>query len=55
MITHPDKILYPDMGLTKKDLVAYYAEVSPWMLPHVINRPLSLVRCPEGEGGDGNP
>jgi bifunctional non-homologous end joining protein LigD len=50
-LTHPAKILYPDMGLTKQDLVSYYAEVSPWMLPHVLNRPLSLVRCPDGEGG----
>jgi bifunctional non-homologous end joining protein LigD len=50
-LTHPAKILYPDMGITKQDLVTYYAEVSPWMLPHVLNRPLSLVRCPEGEGG----
>jgi bifunctional non-homologous end joining protein LigD len=50
-LTHPDRVLYPDVGLTKKDLVTYYAEVSEWMLPHVIDRPLSLVRCPEGQTG----
>ena len=50
-LTHPDRVLFPDVGLTKKDLVTYYAEVGEWMLPHVVNRPLSLVRCPEGQAG----
>jgi bifunctional non-homologous end joining protein LigD len=50
-LTHPDRILYPDLGLTKRDLVQYYAAVSERMLPHVLNRPVSLVRCPDGQGG----
>jgi bifunctional non-homologous end joining protein LigD len=47
-LSHPDKILYPDQGLTKKDLAEYYAQISRWMLPELSNRPLSLFRCPEG-------
>ncbi len=50
-LTHPERVVFPDVGLTKQDLVAYYAEVAPWMLPHVIDRPLSILRCPEGQGG----
>ncbi len=50
-LTHPQRVVYPDRNLTKQDLVSYYAEVSEWMLPHVVNRPLSLVRCPEGQTG----
>jgi bifunctional non-homologous end joining protein LigD len=41
-------VLYPDIGLTKLDLAHYYEEVAPAMLPYVLNRPVSLVRCPEG-------
>jgi bifunctional non-homologous end joining protein LigD len=48
-LTHPDKVLYPDRGLTKLDLAQYYWRVAEWMLPHVANRPLVLVRCPEGQ------
>lgn len=47
MITHPEKILYPEDRITKKELLAYYEAVSDTMLPYIINRPLSLVRCPE--------
>jgi bifunctional non-homologous end joining protein LigD len=39
------------MGIAKRDLVEYYAQISEWILPHIVNRPLSLVRCPEGQGG----
>jgi bifunctional non-homologous end joining protein LigD len=49
-VTHPDRVLYPDQGLTKRDLLLYYARVARWMLPHVTERPLMLVRCPEGAG-----
>jgi bifunctional non-homologous end joining protein LigD len=49
-ITHPDRILFPDQGITKRELMLYYARVAHWMLPHVIERPLMLVRCPEGAG-----
>jgi len=47
-LTHPDKVLYPDMGLTKRDLVDYYRAVEKLILPHVTERLVSLVRCPEG-------
>jgi bifunctional non-homologous end joining protein LigD len=47
-LSHPDKVLYPDLGLTKRDLADYYELVSDLMLPHVVNRPLTLLRCPEG-------
>jgi bifunctional non-homologous end joining protein LigD len=47
-LTSPDKVLYPDLGLTKLDLANYYKAVAPFMLPYVVNRPISLVRCPEG-------
>jgi len=48
--THPDRVLYPREGITKQELAEYYAAVSPWMIPHVANRPLTLVRCPQGIG-----
>jgi bifunctional non-homologous end joining protein LigD len=47
-LTNPDKVLYPDIGLTKAALAAYYDQVAEWMLPHLRGRPLTLVRCPEG-------
>jgi bifunctional non-homologous end joining protein LigD len=47
-LTHPQKILDPETNLTKQQLADYYWAVAPLMLPHVANRPLSLVRCPEG-------
>ncbi|HEV3008344.1 MAG TPA: DNA ligase D, partial [Burkholderiales bacterium] len=47
-ITHPDRLIWPSLEITKADLARYYAEVSDWMLPHVANRPLTLVRCPDG-------
>lgn len=49
-LTNPERIVYPSEGITKRDLVEYYAEVGPWILPQVENRPLSVLRCPEGEG-----
>ena len=49
-LTHPDRILYPDQGLTKLDLAAYYVQVSDLMLPYVVDRPLSgtLPTWPQG-------
>ena len=46
--THPDRVLYPDQGITKVELARYYERVADWMLPHVEGRPLTLVRCPSG-------
>ena len=51
-LTHPDKVLYPGRGLTKRDLTQYYERIAGWILPHIANRPLVLVRCPEGQGGE---
>jgi bifunctional non-homologous end joining protein LigD len=51
-LTHPDKVLFPDQGLTKRDLALYYQRIAEWMLPHLAGRPLTLVRCPEGQGGE---
>ena len=50
-LTHPDRVLWPDTGLTKQGLADYYADIAEWILPHVANRPLSLVRCPSGIEG----
>jgi len=49
-ITHPEKILDNESGMTKRDLATYLIAVSERMLPHVADRPLSVVRCPEGSG-----
>lgn len=49
-LTNPERVLFPDGGLTKLGLAAYYAQVAKWMLPHIVDRPLSLVRCPGGQG-----
>ncbi len=49
-LTHPDRVLYPEQGITKLALARYYAAIRNWILPELRNRPLSLVRCPEGEG-----
>jgi len=50
-ISHPDKILYPEAKLTKRDLAEYYEKVGSWIVPHLAGRPLSLVRCPDGWEG----
>lgn len=47
-LTHAERILFPEQGLTKHDLARYYEEIQDWILPHLIRRPLSLVRCPRG-------
>ena len=52
-LSHPDKVLYPELGLTKRELADYYELVGELMLPHVINRPLTLLRCPEGRTKQG--
>jgi bifunctional non-homologous end joining protein LigD len=49
-LTHPDRVLYPEEGLTKSDVALYYERVAPWILPHLAGRPTTLVRCPEGIG-----
>ena len=47
-LSNPDKILYPEQGITKADLAEYYVAVAAAMLPHVAFRPITMVRCPTG-------
>ena len=49
-LTNPDRILFPESGITKRMLADYYTAVAPLILPQIANRPLSLVRCPQGRG-----
>jgi bifunctional non-homologous end joining protein LigD len=49
-ITSPDEVLFGDGEITKLELAEYYFSIEKWILPQVSNRPLSLVRCPEGTG-----
>ena len=47
-LTNPDKVLWPDCGFTKRNLLDYYATVWPLMAGFIVNRPLSLLRAPDG-------
>ncbi len=49
-LTHPEKLLDAESRLTKQQLADYYWAIAPRMLPYIANRPLSLVRCPDGTG-----
>ncbi len=49
-ISSPDRIVYPDMGISKLGVATYYAQIGRWMLPHIVGRPVSLLRCPGGVG-----
>ena len=53
MITHPDKVLFPDIGLTKGELASYYEAVAPVMLPHIRGRPITMERYHRGIGAPG--
>ncbi|WP_330969997.1 DNA ligase D, partial [Lysobacter sp. A3-1-A15] len=50
-ISSPDRVVYPGLGLTKQDVADYYRSIAPHLLPEVVNRPLSLLRCPDGASG----
>jgi bifunctional non-homologous end joining protein LigD len=47
-LSHPDRIYWHDVNISKRDLADYYTKVWKWMRPHVVGRPLALLRCPEG-------
>ena len=47
-ITHPDRVISDIGHITKGELAEYYAAVAPWILPRIVRRPLSLLRCPSG-------
>ena len=49
--THPDRVYWADVGVTKQDLADYYRSVWDFMAPQVVDRPLALVRCPDGTAG----
>jgi bifunctional non-homologous end joining protein LigD len=53
VISHPEKVLFPDAGITKGELAAYYEAVAPLMLPHVRRRPVTMERYPSGIGKQG--
>ena len=53
MITHPEKVLFPDDGITKGALAAYYEAIAPIMLPHIRGRPITMERYPSGIGRKG--
>jgi bifunctional non-homologous end joining protein LigD len=53
MITHPEKVLFPEDGITKGDLAEYYEAVAPVMLPHIKSRPVTMERYPAGIGKKG--
>lgn len=49
-LTHPDKILFKTAKVTKQELADYYTTIQKWILPHLVDRPLTIVRCPHGAG-----
>jgi bifunctional non-homologous end joining protein LigD len=51
-VTHPDRVLFEAQGVTKRTLIEHYLSIADRMLPHIAKRPLSLVRCPRGSGGE---
>lgn len=50
-ITHPDRVYFPS-GFNKTDMIRYYTDVARWILPHLKNRPVTLIRYPEGVRGE---
>lgn len=51
-LTHPDRLYWPDDGVTKEGLANYYVEVWRFIAPFITGRPLALLRCPDGIGGE---
>jgi bifunctional non-homologous end joining protein LigD len=47
-LSNPDRVMYPGQDITKHDLALFYESIAEWVLPHVVKRPLSVVRCPQG-------
>src|SRR5262249_10971162 len=50
-ISHPHRLIYPELDLSKLQLARYYDQIASWMVPHVRGRPLTLVHCPAGMSG----
>jgi bifunctional non-homologous end joining protein LigD len=53
VITHPEKVLFPDDGITKGELAAYYEAIAPILVPHIRARPMTMERYPSGIGAKG--
>jgi bifunctional non-homologous end joining protein LigD len=53
VISHPEKVLFPDAGITKAELAGYYEAIAPLMLPHLAGRPITMERFPAGIGQAG--
>jgi len=53
VITHPEKILFPDDGITKGEVASYYEAIAPLMIPHIVGRPVTMERYPSGIGAKG--
>ncbi len=51
-LTHPDRVYWVEVGVTKRQLAEYYESIWDWIAPHVTGRALALVRCPEGTTGE---
>lgn len=49
-LTHPERVVFPDNGITKQQVFDYYRAMARWLLPEIVGRPLSIVRCPQGAG-----
>lgn len=47
-LTNPENIIYQDLQKTKWEVATFYERIAPYLLPHLINRPLSVIRCPQG-------
>jgi bifunctional non-homologous end joining protein LigD len=53
-ISQPDRVIYPDLGISKIQVARYYERIAEWIVPHVAARPLTLVHCPAGIGAPCN-
>jgi len=50
-LSHPERLIFPDLNFSKLQLARYYEQIGDWMLPHITGRPLTLVHCPAGIAG----
>ena len=50
-LSHPDRVYWQDAGVSKRDLADFCSQIWKWMRPHVVGRPIALLRCPEGAAG----
>jgi bifunctional non-homologous end joining protein LigD len=53
VITHPEKVLFPDDGISKGEMASYYESIAPILVPHIRARPITMERYPSGIGAKG--